>query len=268
MDDIKETCGPSVNSGVFLNKITNFSTGYDKMDFQIRLTDLIEDSRGKTLFKIGVLTESMYDPIHEEKLGWRLRQSKTDKILDLLNSSDTAISSVDKPSRSRIILKYRLVIWYSSGSITMQIVNRETRRIMDTLNITKKHSIYVYTFFGLCEQSYGKIFVKSLSVGRTFNRTTMFRRLHLSNDHRMASNYGIPGENDTENSLILFSQDTEIHVCSKLCVIPFNLYINSFSLNEERWLELSFASTTDTEEVLFCLMIHVQVTQLVCLATI
>lgn len=118
---------------------------------------------------------------------------------------------------------------------------------MDMIYVKKKYPTYVYTFFRLCDQSYGKISVKSLSPGFKFNRTTMLSRLYLSGEDDIVQSYE---KNYTENSLILFSQDIKINDCSKFCVIPFTSYLFPISPKEERQIELSFGSKTDTEEVL------------------
>lgn len=245
-----QTCGDKeslfVYQGVFLNQTVSFLGRYGILRFYIRLSDISVLSTGKTVFKIGFSPNSIYKGTNEDGFEWVIRRSNNGEWIELLNPNNFLSARVSVATNVQLVLNYGIHL--DNGTKTIQIVNRENKKVLDTFYITEKYSSCNNIFFQLYEKSLAKISVKSLSKGVSFNPDSTYSSIYISKDNKTARNYVPVGESCITRPLI---QDIEVHNCTRLCVIPltmwypvlasdiddvFQVYVSSFDHSNEELL--------------------------------
>lgn len=245
-----QTCGDKeslfVYQGVFLNQTVSFFGRYGILRFHIRLSDISVLSTGKTVFKIGFSPNSIDKGTNEDGFEWEIRRSDDGEWIELKNPNNSISARVSVATNAQLVLNYGIHL--DNGTKTIQIVNRENKKVLDAFYITEKYSSCNNIFFQLYEKSLAKISVKSLSEGVSFNPDSKYSSIYISKDNKTARNYVPVGENSITKPLI---QDIEVHNCTRLCVIPltmwypvlvsdiddvFQLYISSFDHSNEELL--------------------------------
>lgn len=245
-----QTCGDKeslfVYQGVFLNQTVSFFGRYGILRFHIRLSDISVLSTGKTVFKIGFSPNSIDKGTNEDGFEWEIRRSDDGEWIELKNPNNSISARVSVATNAQLVLNYGIHL--DNGTKTIQIVNRENKKVLDAFYITEKYSSCNNIFFQLYKKSLAKISVKSLSEGVSFNPDSKYSSIYISKDNKTARNYVPVGENSITKPLI---QDIEVHNCTRLCVIPltmwypvlvsdiddvFQLYISSFDHSNEELL--------------------------------
>lgn len=245
-----QTCGDKeslfVYRGVFLNQTVSLIGRYDMLKFYIRLSDISVSSIGKTFLKIGFSPSSIHSSTNEDGFEWGIRRSNDGEWIELLNPNNSVSSRVSVATNAQLVLNYGIHL--DNGTKTIKIVNRQSKKVLDTFYITDKYSRCNTMFFQLYEKSLAKISVKSLSKGVSFNPDSTYSSIYISRDNKTARNYVSVGESSITKPLI---QDIEVHNCTRLCVIPFTmwypvlvsdiddvfqLYISSFDHSNEELL--------------------------------
>lgn len=218
-----QTCGNKeslfVYQGVFLNQTVSFFGRYGILRFYIRLSDISVSSTGKTVFKIGFSPNSIYKRTNEDGFEWGIRRSNDGEWIELLNPNNSLSARVSVATNAKLVLNYEIHL--DNGTKTIQIVNRENKKALDTFYITEKYSSCNNIFFQLYEKSLAKISVKSLSKGVSFNPDSTYSNIYISKDNKTARNYESVEESSITRPLI---QDIEVHNCTRLCVIPFTMW--------------------------------------------
>lgn len=245
-----QTCGDKeslfVYRGVFLNQTVSLIGRYDMLKFYIRLSDISVSSIGKTFLKIGFSPSSIHSSTNEDGFEWEIRRSNDGEWIELRNPNNSVSARVSVATNAHLVLNYGIHL--DNGTKTIKIVNRQSKKVLDTFYITDKYSRCNTMFFQLYEKSLAKISVKSLSKGVSFNPDSTYSSIYISRDNKTARNYVSVGESSITKPLI---QDIEVHNCTRLCVIPFTmwypvlvsdiddvfqLYISSFDHSNEELL--------------------------------
>lgn len=238
-----------LSQGVFLNKTLRLSEGYEIFKFRIRLSDFSKLSIGRIVFKVGFYRGQVHDGTNNDELEWRLERSKNGELIELLNEKNHVLESIRVTSNGRLLLIYDM--HFDNATKSIKIVNRQNKEVLDTLDITKTYYRVINIFCQLYENSIVKVSLTSLSKKVGFTPAHKESSVYILKDNKTVRNYKSLVERDINTPLI---QDIEIKNCTRLCVIPLNIWFPSFVADVSDSFELHIASTVHTDELLLLSM--------------